>query len=217
MRLAEEAHLALNGETTMKTHRIIIPATVALVLASSVAAPHFPGFSPSAAWAKEGNGNGGGGNGGGHSGGGGNGNGNGHSGAGRSEAEQRGRGHEKTERQEHRAETDKHRKAANASVAASELKGLNSLNRNYRAYLNSQDPRMAAIASYAKAYAQYEIDMGAAPAPTDPTLGDDALRDALSAFTGDPVSDRVLERAKSILGVGPAQGKIDQIRTAMDG
>jgi hypothetical protein len=204
----------------MKTHRIITSATVAIILASAVATPHFPGFSPSA-WAKEGNGNGGGGNGGGHDGaGGGNGNGNGHSGSGgsgRSEAEQRGRGHEKTERQEHLAETEKHRKAASASVSASDLKGLNSLNRNYRAYLNSQDPRMAAIASYAKAYAQYEIDMGAEPASTDPTLGDDALRDALSAFTGDPVSDRALERAKSILGVGPAQGKIDQIRTAMDG
>ena len=32
------------------------------------------------------------------------------------------------------------------------LAGLHSLNRNYRAYLNSQDPRMAAIRDYVTAY-----------------------------------------------------------------
>ena len=36
------------------------------------------------------------------------------------------------------------------------LAGLHSLNRNYRAYLNSQDPRMAAIRDYVTAYSDLE-------------------------------------------------------------
>lgn len=37
---------------------------------------------------------------------------------------------------------------------------LSSLGRNYHAYLNSNDPRMAAISAYAIAYAEFEAEFG---------------------------------------------------------
>jgi hypothetical protein len=113
-------------------------------------------------------------------------------------------------------ETGKPRKAAAASLSPSELKGLNSLNRNYRAYLNSNDPKMAAVSAYAKAYAQYEADTGMAPSATDPALGDEALREALGEFADRPVDDETLAYGKDVLGVGTADGKIDQLRAELD-
>lgn len=94
------------------------------------------------------------------------------------------------------------------------LAGLNSLNRNYRAYLNSSDPRMAAIRDYAVAYATYELANGVGALPTDATLDDDALRAALEAAAkpGIVIDDEMLGWAKTTLGVGPAVGKIDEIR-----
>lgn len=94
------------------------------------------------------------------------------------------------------------------------LAGLNSLNRNYRAYLNSSDPRMAAIRDYAIAYANYELANGVDALPTDATLDDEALRAALEAAAkpGTVIDDEMLGWAKTTLGVGPAVGKIDEIR-----
>ncbi len=104
----------------------------------------------------------------------------------------------------------------NERKASAELAGLNSLNRNYKAYLHTSDPRMKAISAYAVAYAQYELDNGTEPSENDPILGDQALQDALaSATTTGEISSVALQRAKSILGVGEAEGKIDQIRATL--
>ncbi|MBB2700387.1 hypothetical protein EFD56_20905 [Rhizobium phaseoli] len=100
---------------------------------------------------------------------------------------------------------------------SAQMAGLNSLKRNYRALMHTSDPRMAAISAYAVAYAQYEIDNGIEPAADDPVLGDRALEDALASATKTgEVSPAVLDRAKTILGVGDADGKIDQIRTSLE-
>jgi hypothetical protein len=98
-----------------------------------------------------------------------------------------------------------------------QLAGLNSLKRNYRALMQTSDPRMTAISAYAVAYAQYELDNGIEPAANDPVLGDQALEDALASATKTgEVSPAVLDQAKAILGVGDANGKIDQIRTSLE-
>ncbi|MGO6819931.1 hypothetical protein ACCS67_34685, partial [Rhizobium brockwellii] len=74
-----------------------------------------------------------------------------------------------------------------------------------------------AIAAYAVAYAQYELDNGLEPAADDPRLGDQALEDALASATKTgEVSPAVFDEAKTILGVGDANGKIDQIRTSLE-
>lgn len=99
---------------------------------------------------------------------------------------------------------------------ASELAGLNSLNRSYKAYMHTSDPRMTAIAAYAMAYARFELDNGIEPAIDDPVLGDAALEDALAAATrSGEVSPAAFDEAKTILGVGEADGKIDQIRESL--
>jgi hypothetical protein len=104
-----------------------------------------------------------------------------------------------------------------AKVAAAELGSLNSLKRNYHAYMNSQDPKMAAIRAYVMDYAEFELKNGTNAIPTDPALSDDALRSALAqtSKTG-VVTDKTLAEAKDILGVGPAVGKIDQVRDALE-
>ncbi|WP_112436352.1 hypothetical protein [Rhizobium sp. AN80A] len=100
--------------------------------------------------------------------------------------------------------------------ASAELAGLNSLNRSFKAYLHTSDPRMTAISAYAVAYAQYELDNGVEPSEDDPILGDQALKDALASATKTgEVSAAALEKAKSILGVGEAEGKIDQIKATL--
>jgi hypothetical protein len=107
-------------------------------------------------------------------------------------------------------------KTPNVKAVHSNIAGLNSLNRNYHAYLNSNDPRMAAVSAYAIAYAEFEAENGTDVVPTDPALSDEALRDALASFTKDRVvTDDTLDRAKDILGVGPEFGKIDQIRDTL--
>ncbi|WP_426128434.1 hypothetical protein [Pararhizobium sp. PWRC1-1] len=111
---------------------------------------------------------------------------------------------------------EKTTKTANLKAARSNTAGINSLNRNYRAYLNSNDPRMAAVSAYAIAYAEFEAENGTDVIPTDPNLSDEALRDALASFTKEGVvTDDTLDRAKDILGVGPEFGKIDQIRDTL--
>ncbi len=93
---------------------------------------------------------------------------------------------------------------------------LHSLNRNYHAYLNSKDPKMAALAAYVKAYAEFEIQYGTTAVPTDPALSDNALRSALQQLSNKPVTSHELAEAKSILGVGTNKGKIAEVREALE-
>ena len=185
-----------------------------------------------AAYAKGGNGNsgGGGGNGNGNGGGHGSNGGSSHGKSGDTRSEKSGKANhakdtptlkslftfgKKSEKATHTEKAPKTAKAK-TNAADSNTAGIRSLNRNYHAYLNSNDPRMAAISAYAIAYAQFEAENGTDVIPTDPALSDDALRDALASFTKNGVvTDDTLERAKDILGVGPAVGKIDQIRDTL--
>jgi hypothetical protein len=170
------------------------------------------------------------------------------------------------------------------------LAGLNSLNRNFRAYLNSQDPRMAGIRDYVVASARLDIVVddadlvaydGSHVYDGHPTLGElqdrlDALDDnpvapgdpqyaawsaekaaledvldtpeamtlqkaeddAASLGTDDPalkqalldaanknrvaqygdgyINDHVMNWAKDLLGVGDAEGKIDEVRQTLE-
>lgn len=120
-----------------------------------------------------------------------------------------------------KAKADKPVKSGNAAKKSlkstkSDTVGLSSLNRNYHAYLNSNDPRLAPVAAYVMAYAEFEKVSGPDLVPTDPALSDEALREALAGFTkGGVVSDDALAEAKEILGVGPAVGKIDEIRETL--
>ena len=67
------------------------------------------------------------------------------------------------------------------------------------------------------AYARYEIANGTEPSSDDPLLGDDALEDALASATkSGEISPAAFDRAKTILGVGDANGKIDQIRESLE-
>ena len=105
----------------------------------------------------------------------------------------------------------------NVRTQAAELGSLNSLKRNYHAYMNSKDPKMAAIRAYVMDYAEFELKNGTNAVPTDPALSDEALRSALAqeSKTG-VVTDKTLAEAKDILGVGPAVGKIDQVRDSLE-
>ncbi|OWW04084.1 hypothetical protein ATY81_17305 [Rhizobium sp. R72] len=185
------------------------------------------------ALAKGGNGNSGGGNGNGNGNGGGNGSGGSHAGGNSSHGKSGTAGtHGKskdsdssdrptlkslfTHEKKSPAATKSRVATKSANSSKSDFAGMNSLNRNYHAYMNSSDPRMAAVSAYVMAYAEFEAENGPDAIPTDPALGDDALRDALSSFTKDGVvTDQALARAKDILGVGPAVGKIDQIRDTL--
>lgn len=102
-------------------------------------------------------------------------------------------------------------------TAAAQLGSLNSLKRNYHAYMNSKDPKMAAIRAYVMDYAEFELKNGTNAVPTDPALSDEALRSALAqASKTGVVTDKTLAEAKGILGVGPTVGKIDQVRDALE-
>jgi hypothetical protein len=194
----------------------IVRSVLALSLAVIPAAAGIAGFA-APAFAKGGEGNGGGGgNGGGNGGGGNHGGDNGKSSSGKStsgKAEERGR----SSREAPRGKASSV-KASKASVDKTRTvsPGLRSLNRNYRAYLNTSDPRMTAVAAYALAYAQFEAEYGVDAVPTDPQLSDEALREALAGFSkSGVVTDATLDEAKSILGVGTEVGKIDQIRESL--
>lgn len=132
-----------------------------------------------------------------------------------------------TEKSHHKSESSGSKSKAAKSVAIvsdpevepvtpGATPGFRSLNRNYHAYLNSNDPKMAAISAYAVAYAHFEAENGVDAIPADPALSDEALREALASFTRDGVvSDDMVDEAKGILGVGPANGKIDEIRETL--
>ncbi|MCZ4088911.1 hypothetical protein [Sinorhizobium psoraleae] len=212
----------------MTISKLIGRSFVALAIAVAPVAVAVVG-TPNVAFAKGGNGGGNGGGGGGNGGG----HGGGHSSSGKSGKSQtstKGSSSRATSTQKSvvtRKKSGATVKAATAvrteKLATAKLKstvsgtaGLSSLNRNYHAYLNSSDPRMAAISAYAIAYAEFEAESGPDAIPTDPALSDEALREALESFTkGEVVTDETLAEAKDILGVGPAVGKIDQIRETL--
>ncbi|HVK91159.1 MAG TPA: hypothetical protein VM468_07105 [Mycoplana sp.] len=138
----------------------------------------------------------------------------------RSTAEQKSKPARKTKTE---IETAKLKPASKEPTLSAKLGGLNSLNRNYHAYMNSNSPRMAAVRAYVTAYAAFELENGVGAVPTDPALSDEALSAALLAAankninTAQPgeeavVDPEVMAWAKDVLGVGPAVGKIDQVR-----
>jgi len=94
------------------------------------------------------------------------------------------------------------------------LAGLNSLNRNYHAYLNSQSPRFAGIFDYVRDSAEGVLD------PDDEALRqallDAANENRVTQYGDDYVNDDVMDWAKDVLGVGEAVGKIDQVREALE-
>lgn len=203
-------------EVRMKIRSIIGTASLGLVLAVAPIGGTAVGFIQ-AAFAKGGNG-------------GGNGNGGGH-GEGKSGHEKSGdddtnsssantataQGASSSLRAHH---SDRHSKAHNTSSkvhsAKLEAGSLHSLKRNYHAYLNSKDPKMAALAAYVKAYALFEMQYGTTAVPTDPALSDNALRSALAQLSNKPVTNQTLAEAKSILGVGTGKGKIADVRDALE-
>ncbi|WP_115672517.1 hypothetical protein [Ciceribacter selenitireducens] len=189
----------------MAINNSIVRSVLALSLAVAPVAAGVTGFTTLAfAKGENGGGNGGGGNGNGGSNGNGNGGGSGKSSSGNTG--ERGNSSQKAQRSSKVSITED----------AAKTPGLRSLNRNYHAYLNSNDPRMTAVSAYAQAYAEFEAANGVDAIPTDPELSDEALREALAGFTKDGiVTDATLDEAKSILGVGTEVGKIDQIRESL--
>ncbi|MBY5553600.1 hypothetical protein HFO41_01985 [Rhizobium leguminosarum] len=205
--------------------RIATLASLAALSLALAASPVTIAGIDIAALAKSG-GNGGG-NSGGNGGGGGHGGGSGNSGNHGSSSQGSGSTHGKSQGAKGKSteaasksksdKTDEKKVSTKEKNLSAQLAGLNSLKRNYKALMHTSDPRMTAIAAYAMAYAQYELDNGIEPAADDPLLGDEALEDALAAATKTgEVSAAVLDQAKTILGVGDANGKIDQIRTSLE-
>ncbi|MBW6424936.1 hypothetical protein KX729_26185 [Rhizobium sp. XQZ8] len=196
----------------MIMQKILKTAIVAVSLASMglVASGGFDGD----ALAKSGNGNSGGGGGNGGSGGHGNGSGKDHA----SNTNNSKNSHGRPDKIASRAATQREDRALHRAEKsmASELRGLNSLKRNYHAYFDSKDPRLAGVASYVQDYARYELRTGTIPALEDPELGDAALTAALSGFSKATITSRQLSWAKDVLGVGSSVGKIDQVREAME-
>ncbi|MGG6896684.1 MULTISPECIES: hypothetical protein [Rhizobium] len=211
----------------MKIRSVIGAAGLGLALAVAPMGGAAVGFIQ-AAFAKGGDGNGGG-NGGGH--------GEGH-GEGKSDHDKSGRDRDRDDVSSTTASTattqgtsspftthhfdrdsDRHSKAHHASAKTHTEKfegSLHSLNRNYHAYLNSKDPKMAALSAYVKAYAEFETKYGTTAVPTDPALSDNALRSALQQLSNKPVTNQELAEAKSILGVGTNTGKIAEVREALE-
>ncbi len=210
----------------MSITRIIGRGIVALTIAVAPAAIGTFGVA-GVAYAKDGNGNGGG-RGGGNGGGRGGSASSDHGKSGDARSDKKGKA-DRTDRtptlksvftfgkkSDNAIKAEKTTKTAHVKVARSNTAGISSLNRNYHAYLNSNDPRMAAVSAYAIAYAEFEAENGTDAIPIDPALSDEALRDALASFTKDGVvTDDTLDRAKDILGVGLEFGKIDQIRETL--
>ncbi|MBX4928965.1 hypothetical protein [Rhizobium binae] len=206
--------------------RIATLASLAVLSLAVAASPATIVGLDMAALAKDGGNGGGGGSGGGHGGGNGGGHGGGNgNGGGRSSGSDHGNSKSQSVRgksseapgKSQSGKTDIATTSKKEKNLSAQMAGLNSLKRNYRALMNTSDPRMAAISAYAVAYAQYEIDNGIEPSADDPLLGDQALEDALASATKTgEVSPAVLDEAKTILGVGDADGKIDQIRTSLE-
>ncbi|KQT04716.1 hypothetical protein ASG68_27900 [Rhizobium sp. Leaf453] len=136
--------------------------------------------------------------------------------SGKNSSVDRGRDNSASKAQERRSSKALQRESASVKSSKSDVSykaGLNSLNRNYHAYLNSNDPRFQELFSYVREYAEYELKYGEGSIPTDEDLSDQALRDALAKAAGtETISDETLSWAKYVLGVGPRAGKIDEVR-----
>jgi hypothetical protein len=94
------------------------------------------------------------------------------------------------------------------------LAGLNSLNRNYRALLNSHDPRMAGLRAFVIASANGETE-GTDDEALRQALVDAANKNRVEQYGDDYINDDVMEWAKDVLGVGDRYGTIDQVREAI--
>ena len=93
------------------------------------------------------------------------------------------------------------------------LGGLNSLQRNYHAYLNSQSPRFAPVFDYVRDSAE------GVPDPDDVALKEallDAANENRVARYDDYLNDDVMKWSKDVLGVGAADGKIDEVRETLE-
>lgn len=204
----------------MKIRSVIGTASLGLVLAVAPMAGNTVGLMH-AAFAKDGNGGGsGGGNGGGNGSGNGGGHGGGKSGAGESRASSNSSAHKGSSTSLKSHDSNKpsknHGEKSKTHSAKPGTGSLNSMKRNYHAYLNSKDPKMAALAAYVKAYAEFEIQYGVTAVPTDPALSETALVSALEQLANRPVTDEELAEAKSILGAGTDTGKIAEVRDALE-
>ena len=92
------------------------------------------------------------------------------------------------------------------------LAGLHSLRRNYRAYINAQDPRFASLRAFVLASAN--LDIATDDEALRQALLDAANKNRLAEYGGHYVDDEVMEWAKDVLGVGERFGKIDQVQDA---
>ena len=97
------------------------------------------------------------------------------------------------------------------------LAGLNSLKRNYHAYLNSNDPRMASIRAFVMASANDELTDEEVDEALRDALMDAANRNRVAQYGDDYVNDDVMDWAKDVLGVGDDRfGKIDEVRDTLE-
>ncbi len=94
------------------------------------------------------------------------------------------------------------------------LAGLNSLKRNYNAYMNSQSPRFAAVFDYV-------MDSATGAIGIDDALLEEALlaaanRNRVDQYGEDYIDEDTLGWAKEILGVGDQYGKIDEVQESLE-
>ena len=102
------------------------------------------------------------------------------------------------------------------------LAGLHSLNRNYHAYLNSQDPRMASIRDFVMASANLDPEEVAAAddafgAVRDAAnLGDLTTFDGSTPYAGEPTLQDLEDRLAAIEGTTVEPGLQDELDAEVD-
>ena len=94
------------------------------------------------------------------------------------------------------------------------LAGLNSLQRNYHAYLNSQSPRFASVFDFVRDFA--EGVLGLDDEALEQALLDAANKNRVAQYGDDYVNDDVMDWTKDVLGVGDAVGKIDEVEDTLE-
>ena len=93
------------------------------------------------------------------------------------------------------------------------LAGLNSLQRNYHAYLNSRSSRFAPVFDFVVGSAEGMTDLD--QAVLRQALLDAANENRVAQYGDDYLDAKVMGWAENVLGVGPAVGKIDEVRNSM--